>query len=607
MTVEVDARELSRNLLHARIEIPAQPGPMALWYPKWIPGIHAPRGPIENLAGPRLETLEGETVAWSRDQEEPFKFHCEVPDRAGGLVVRLDYICNQPTVNSKGIDSYGNSLVGVINWNTCLLVPDGVSNQDIEVRLSVRLPDKWRFATALATEREEDGVVHFAPASLSRVIDSPLIGGEHLRVIDLDVTHIPPVSLCIASESPAALQIGEQLEGQYTKIADQAGLLFVGAHFDAYKLLVICSDDLPYMGLEHLRSSLNGVGERDLLEEEKLRGWVGYLLPHEFAHSWCGKYRRPAGMATSDYHTPKQTRLLWVYEGLTQYLGELLTVRGGLWTFGHYKQHLAGKISYLMRREGRRWRSLEDTAIDSHHLRGGSKHWSNLRRGQDYYNEGLLMWLEADAIIRRDSDGRRSLDDFCRMFMGPDLPDVEWLPFEERDILDILNELADHDWEAFLAQWIKQPQVALPLEFVGRLGYRIQYATEPSEALKEREKERKYASALDSLGLEVDEKGVIGSNVVPGMPADAAGLAPGMEVIGVNGRKYSPERFRDAIADSPTKRQIECLVLDGDVFQTLIVEYADGPKYLELIRDESQPDILADIFAPVDGESNQAE
>jgi len=275
-------------------------------------------------------------------------------------------------------------------------------------------------------------------------------------------------------------------------------------------------------------------------------------------------------------------------------------VRSGLISTNEYLVTLAAYIGDMMRTEGRRWRPLEDTAIANHILRAGSRNWGLLRRSQDYYIEGLLLWLEADAIIRQQSDGHHSLDEFCKKFMGPQRNE-KIVPYDRAEIIQILKELADYDWESFLHERVDVPQTALPLTVVERCGYRLQYATKPSEILKEQEQNDKVvAAARDSLGLAFGEDGTAW-DVVPGMAADKAGLAPGMKVAGVNGHKFSRERMQDAIADSVTKRQVEFLVLEGDTFRTFVVPYADGPKYLELTRDPNKPDVLMNILKPVAG------
>ena len=598
--LEVDAREISRKILHAREELPAKPGPLVLWYPKWIPGTHAPGGPIQNIGGLRLETPGGKPISWRRDETEVCRIECTVPDDVDGIVVRLDYICNQSSVNSEGVDSFGDAQLGIVNWNTCLLYPEKVSIDELQVSARLLFPVKWRIGTALKPTKETPGAVEFEPETLRNLVDCPLICGEFLRTIELKPKNFPPVFMHLVSESPEAIQLDETVIDKYRNVASEAGALFGGGHFSEYHLLVTCSDQVGWSGVEHLSSSMNGVRERDLIDDKKRKGWVADLIPHEFSHSWCGKHRRPAGMLTTNFHTPERTSLLWVYEGLTQYLGDLLAVRSGLISTNEYLGTLAGYIGDMMRTEGRRWRPLEDTAIANHILRAGSQSWGLLSRSQDYYIEGLLLWLEADAIIRQQSDGHHSLDDFCKKSMGPQRHE-KIVPYDRAEVIQTLKELADYDWESFLHERVDVPQTALPLTVVERCGYRLQYATKPSEVLKEEEQNAKFvAAARDSLGLAFGEDGTA-RDVVPGMAADKAGLAPGMKVAGVNGRKFSRERMQDAIADSVTKRQVEFLVLQGDTFQTFVVPYADGPKYLELIRDPSKPDILMKILKSVAG------
>jgi len=598
MEVTLDTRDLPRRLLHSTIEMPVSPGPFTFWYPEWIPGIHAPRGPIQNMAGLKVADSNGNPIAWTRDPLNRYRFDCMVPAGVTRLRISMDYITNQPSTNSKGVDSYGNSLLGVVNWNTVLLYPDGVSAADLRVTARVVLPDTWQAASSLPLNATENNINRYEPVSFIELMDSPMLLGEHLRQIDLAHGEGPPVYLHLGSESPQALQIDDELIAQYGKMVTEAYALFGSAHYDQYHFLVSCSNDIPYTGLEHLRSSLNGVGERDLLSEEKLNGWVGYLLPHEFVHSWCGKYHRPQGMVRDDFHSVKDTRLLWVYEGLTQYLGHVLTVRSGIWDLEHYRQVLATNLGRFMRQEGRQWRSLEDTAADSYHLRGGSASWSKLRRGQDYYNEGLLFWLEVDALLREQSEDKQSLDDFVAAFLGKSGESTEMLGFNEQDVIDALNALQPYDWQGLIDRAIKGPQDALPLDVVTRLGYRIEFRSEAAKYDADREKNGKYASAYHSLGMAVRSDGSISGALVPGMPADQAGLAPGMEVIGVNGKKFSLDRFRDAIKDSTTRRNVELLTLDGDLFKTFTLPYAEGARYLHLVRYEENPDRLAAILKP---------
>lgn len=598
ISVEVDAREIGRSLLHSRVELPAAPGEMIVWYPKWTPGVHAPGGPVANLGGLRFTTAKGEAIEWKRDDEEPFRFHVTVPAGADRVVAQLDYICNQPTANSSGIDSFGNSLLGVINWNTVLLYPESANIDTATAKVKLRLPEGWRFGTALKPEQQNAEGVSFSAGTLRTVVDSPLICGQHFRDVELTGKNTPPAFLHLVSESPAAIQIDDKLIERYRALVAEALALFGVAHFESYHFLVVCSDQVPGNGLEHMASSFNAVGERELIDEKKRKTWPAYLLPHEFVHSWCGKYRRPAAMVTTNFHTIERTKLLWIYEGLTQYLGEVLTVRAGLLTQEEFLPQFAGKLDWLMRQAGRKWRSVEDTATASWQLRARSPAWTQLRRGQDYYDEGLVAWMEVDAIIREKTGGQKSVDDFCKKFFAKQPKNPPVAGYEIDEVLGILRELVDYDWAKFFRERIEQPRPELGLGFLETLGYRLQYSPKPSEYAKERDAERKATSASASLGVSVGDDGKIGS-VIPGMPADEAKLASGMIIAGVNGRKFSGQRLRDAIADSVSSRSVELLVLDGDLFRTVKVSYAGGPKYLELVRRPDRPDVLASIAKPV--------
>lgn len=596
IAIEVDARDLPRKLLHGRVTISLPPGEHRFVYPKWMPGTHAASGPVQNIGGLRFVLPDGKSIEWKRDAVEMWEFLCAIPAGAEAVVIEVDYICSQPDANSVGIDSFGNSLIGAINWNTCVLYPRDWRPADIEATLSLQLPEKWKYATALETMDERDGVVTFKPERLDELIDCPLVCGEHLRTIPLE-QDFKPATLNLVSESPNATNLKPELIAKYAKVVAEAGALFQGAPYDSYHFLITCSDELPPNGLEHRRSSLNGVGERDLIEEDPIKGWVGYLLPHEFVHAWCGKYRRPAEMVTGDFTAPQRTELLWVYEGLAQYLGEVLNVRAGIWEVDHYKRLLANDISFLKSQTGRQWRPLEDTAVASGQLREHSRYWGGLRRSQDYYVEGKLLWLEIDAIIRDATGGAKSLDDFCRAFFAVKPGSLPVSPYTFDEICDALNAVSRYDWSGFLRARVGQTQETMPLDVVTRIGYRLQYASEAPEFIKKRESERKYVATLDALGADIGEDGKVRSNIVPGSPVDEAKLGPGTIIIGVNGRKFSKDRMKDAIKDSIALGKVELLVLNGDAYRTVTLNYKDGAKYLELVRDETKPDYLAAICA----------
>jgi predicted metalloprotease with PDZ domain len=550
---------------------------------------------VQNVGGFRVQTPAGDPVTWRRDDAEPWRFYCQVPEGADAVEIQLDYIANQETVNSDGVGAQGNSFIGAINFNVCLVYPEGYKDDELTVELRVKLPPKWKYATALKTKEKDDQWITFEPTTLRTVIDSPLICGEHFRSIDLEPKDTPPAWLHLTSESPTAIQISDELIGKYRRLIEEANALFGRAPHEEYHFLVTLSDDLGANGLEHLASSLNGLEEREFVDEELLKGWwASYLLAHEYAHAWCGKYRRPSGMTTHDFHSPQHTELLWIYEGLTQYLGEVLAVRAGLQTVDRHREALAMTIGQLDATKGRRWRPLADTASASHQLRGYSRHWAHLRRSQDYYDEGALYWLEADAIIREATNGEKSLDDFCRLFFGKE-SDLEVNPFDLEEVYEALDDVTAYDWKAFFEKRVYLPQDELPLDAVGRIGYRLEFSTEPSEAMRDADRRYGGANATDSLGLSALPDGTV-MLVLPGSPADRAGLASGQEIQGVNGRRFSPQRLRDAIADSTTQRNVELLMLQGDRFRTVTIEYDGGLRYRKLVRNPDEPHRLAEIL-----------
>jgi predicted metalloprotease with PDZ domain len=603
LQLDVDARELPRHLVHVRMTLPCPPGKtLRVWYPRWLPGTHAPAGRVENVVGVQFESVEGKTLPWKRDEVDLHCFEVEPPRGTAAVRARFDYIVNPGNADASGHDTVTSRCVGVLNWQTCFFYPEGVPVGEQRVRARLALPRGWKNATPLKADAEGDGWITFQETSLEDLADNPVIAAEHLRTFPLAAGNGPPAFLHVASESPSATRLDAKVVDLYGRVVREAVALFGTAHYPEYHFLVTCSDDLGYFGLEHHSCSLNGVRERDLLDDKKRTGWVANLLPHEYAHSWCGKYRRPAAMCTPDFHTPQKTKLLWVYEGLTMYLGDVLMVRAGLVEPKEYLEMLALTVGDLLRREGRRWRPLEDTAVASSLLRSPSPHWNDLRREQDYYPEGLLLWLEADAIIRDQSQGKRSLDDFCKQFLGSRPEKGKVVPYDQVELVKLLKGLADHDWEAFFARRVTATQETLPLDVLGRCGYRLRYADKPSGFLEKLEagkgKRDGSVGARDSLGLTFAEDGKV-LNVHPGMPGAKAGLVVGMQVLGVNGRKFSRQRLLDALADSPTLHKVELLLLEGDAFRTVVVEYADGPRYLELARDPDKPDYLADVLRPL--------
>ena len=591
--LSVDAREISRRILHARLEIPAAPGPLTLLYPKWLPGEHAPTGPITDLVGLKI-SAGGQTIAWRRDPVETCIFHLDVPAGASNVEVTLDYLlASDPTGFSAAASS--SASLGVVSWNTLLLYPQGAAANSITYSARLQLPEGWKYATALPRSGESPEGIQFQPVSLETLIDSPVMAGAHLRAFDLSRGSQTPHRLNVVADSAAALEVSAEDQGRFSNLVQEANALFGAHHYRSYDFLLTLSDQVAHFGLEHHQSSDDRGPERMLIDEDIRKGWA-FLLPHEMVHSWNGKYRRPAGLATPDYQAPMKTELLWVYEGLTDYLGEVLAARSGLWNPTNYTERVAMNADMLEHQRGRDWRPLVDTTDSAQLLYAARDEGASWRRGTDFYAEGGLVWLEADVTIRQQTQGKRSLDDFCRRFFGGENTGPQVVAYTLADVISALNEIAPLDWNGFFQKRIYSVNKRAPMGGVEQGGWRLVYRDTPSDMLKVFETDHKLVIVADSLGAVVKQEGEI-VDVIPGSPADRAGVGPGMKLLGVNGRRWTQELLRAAIKETKTNSgPLELLIENGDTFKTCRLDYHDGERYPYLERDETKPDILATII-----------
>jgi predicted metalloprotease with PDZ domain len=587
-------------MFHSRITIPATPGTLTLYYPKWIPGEHGPTGPVVDTAG-IVFTANGKRLNWRRDPLDMFTYHVEVPQGATNVEATIDYM--SPTKSedfSSGASA--TSQMAVLAWNWVVLYPKGWGSDQIQVKPSLRLPAGWKFGSALPVASQQPGNIDFTPASLTTVIDSPVIMGAHLRVVPLQQGKTPAHEIDVAGESEAALQISDTERKGFDNLVAEAGALFGARHYRHYNFLLSLSDNVAHFGLEHHESNDSRLGERYFLDPVE---WTlgASLLPHEYTHSWNGKYRRPEGLATPEYETPMQSELLWVYEGLTQYFGYLLTARSGLYSPEQWRDEMAIIAGRLSHWPGREWRSLEDTATAAQVLYNSSQAYSNWRRDVDFYDESALIWLEADVIIRKQTSGKKSMDDFAHIFHGPPDSPPMVKPYGFDDVVNTLNQVAPYDWRKFLADRIVRVAPQAPLGGIEAGGYKLVYTPEPSALTRMNEQHHKGIDCSASLGLLIrqsedkDEGEVV--DVIRGMIADKAGMAPGMKIIAVNGRRFSDDVLMDALRESTASKQpIELLAENDDYFKTYSLDYHDGPRYPHLVRDESKPDVLSDIIKP---------
>ncbi len=592
--LSVDLTDAPRNIFHERLIIPAKPGPNTFVYPKWIPGNHRPSGPIANLVGIKFQA-NGTALVWQRDPVDMYAFHVDVPTGAQQIEVSMDTTTFSDSAGSSGAATSSNVLD--LNWNQVVLYPQNANSNDVQFAASVRLPSGWKFGTALPVAHTSGDTVDFSPVSLTTLVDSPLIAGRYYRRVELTDGHNGPSHVIdMVSESEQGLAISDADVAAYRALVRETGPLFGARHYQHYHFLYTLSDEVASHGVEHHESSDNATGELTFTDPG-LHLLNADLLPHEFVHSWNGKYRRPAGLATRNYQEPMLGELLWVYEGLTDYLGNVLAARSGLRSPEEYREDLASTAAMLDHRSGRTWRPLEDTARSVQILRLAGSTWQSWRRGLDYYTEGALIWLEVDTKLRQLSHGEKSLDDFCHAFHGGQSGSPTVVPYEFNDVVRTLNDLAPYDWASLLKERTTSLAPHAPLAGINASGWKLVYTDKPNLLIQASEKERKSLNALYSLGFSVNKEGVL-EDVIPGSPAHAAGVGPGMKLVAVNGRRWSKDLLREALrATKTTDTPLELLLENRDFFKTYSVHYHGGEQYPHLERAEGE-DLLSKISAP---------
>jgi predicted metalloprotease with PDZ domain len=591
--LRVDATDAPRRLFHVQMSMPAHVGAMTLMYPEWIPGEHGPTGPIANLVSLRVQG-GGKTIAWKRDSVNMYAFHLDVPAGVQTLEVGFDFIA-PPDAEGFSSGASTTSELAVINWNQVLLYPEGATADDYQLQATLKVPSGWRYGTALPIQRESGNEIEFKPAPLTTMVDSPVSTGAHYKTFDLGTEQGVSHYLHVAADSDRALEASAEVIEHFQKLVRETGALFGARHYRSYHFLYTLSDHVAHFGLEHHESSDDRTGERSLIDPDMLRS-SAYLLPHEMVHSWNGKYRRPAGLISNGkdggYDVPMKGDLLWVYEGLTNYLGEILAPRAGLWSAEDYRESLANTAAELDTKVGRTWRPLEDTAVAAQVLYEAGSDYGSLRRSVDYYPEGSLIWLEADVLIRQLSKGAKSLDDFCHSFHGGASGKIEMKPYEFNDVVAGLNAVQAYDWAGFLNQRLHSTDAHAPLGGIQRSGWKLVYDGVRSDFWKAYEDKRKYIDLSYSIGVLVKEDGTL-EDVRYGGPAQKAGVAPAVKLIAVNGRQFTATVLREAVAAA---KPLDLLVKDGEFYKSYRIDYTGGEKYPHLVRDNGSPDLLSSII-----------
>jgi predicted metalloprotease with PDZ domain len=595
-SVEVDARDIGRGLQHVHLVLPVKAGKLTLIYPKWLPGEHGPTGPIGGLTGLKFSS-GGKTIPWVRDGVEMYAFHLTIPANISTLDATFEIASVLGTSNSNAVRTATDALA-IILWNQLVLYPLGVQSDDMQITASLRLPAGWKLGTALPRTGTSADTVQFAQVSLTTLIDSTGLAGKYFRTVELGGTR--PVYLHIAADDAAATQISDATTAQMRKLVKEAEALFGATHYNEYHFLWTLSEQIGFQGIEHHESSDNRSPERSLIDDGLLHSsGVQTLLPHEYTHSWNGKYRRPAGLATGNYDSPMKGELLWVYEGLTEYIGMVLSARSGLAPIADARDNWANVAADMDTHTGRDWRPLADTAIAAQLNYNISPEWISRTRGVDFYPESALLWLETDTLIRSKSNGAKSLDDFCKIFHGPPSTGPKVVPYTFDDVVKALNTVLPYDWRGFWMERLNRTRAGAPLEGLKASGWHLTYAAEPSIEQKGDEASAKTAAYFESLGFGIKDEGAVITGIVQGSPADLAGITPGSHLVAIDGRKYSKDALSDALkAGGSDSRTLKLLVDTDDMFTTVDLHYAGHARYPRLEREASTTDYLTAILTP---------
>jgi predicted metalloprotease with PDZ domain len=589
----VSARDVTHRVLDVRETIPVQPGELTLLYPEWIPGTHSPTGPISEFAGLEV-TANGKRIPWLRDRVNVYAFHVDVPAGVRTLDVKFEYLT--PLRPNQGRISFSSNILD-LSWNTVVLYPAGHFSREITFAPSILLPNGWHFATALDVRSQNGDQVQFKDVSLNKLVDSPLYAGVNYRRVDLSSGPDNRVFLDVFADSSKDLAITPQELQLHRNLVQQAAKLFDSHHYDHYDFLFSLSDTVGREGLEHHQSSEDGT------KANYFTDWAAGvsgrdLLAHEYTHSWNGKFRRPAGLWTPNFDVPMQDELLWVYEGLTEYYGYVLTSRAGLRTPAETRDFIARIAANFEVSPGRTWRPLIDTTNQPTVSQRRPVTWVSWLRGEDYYMEGLLVWLDVDTKIRELSGGRKSLDDFARLFYGIDNGSYVTRTYTFKDLIEALNTVQPYDWSGFLRERVYKLHPRTPEDGITRGGYRLAYTDTAPAWLKDGEGRGSTTSFATSLGFTVNAAGNLG-NVWWDSPAFKAGMTPDGRIAAVNGEAFSLHALRDAIlAAEKSTSPLKFLVERGKQFQTIEINYHGGLRYPKLSRVEGTPDRLDQILAP---------
>ncbi|MHA6206189.1 M61 family metallopeptidase [Dyella soli] len=592
LKINVDATDIARRVFRVHEVVPAQPGPLTLLYPQWLPGNHSPTGPVDKLAG-LVVKANGKTLAWKRDPLNVFAFHVDVPAGASQVEVDFQFLSAQDTRQGRVVMT--PEMLN-LQWNAVSLYPAGYFASRIQAETSVTFPAGWQYGTALEMASRDGDTVRFKPIRYSDLVDSPIYAGKYFKRVDLDPGAKTPVFLNIVADDAKFLEIKPEQLKVHQNLVQQMYKLYGAHHYDHYDFLFSLSDKMSGNGLEHHRSSENGVGTGYFTEWDK-NTIVRDLLSHEFNHSWDGKYRRGADLATPSFNVPMQDSLLWVYEGQTQFWGYVMAARSGLWKQDEALDMLAlVAATYDKGRPGlQQWRNIQDTTNDPIIAMRRPLPYRNYQMSEDYYSGGQMIWLDVDGKLRDLTADKHSIDDFARAFFGMENGKWDVNPYTFEDVVKTLNDIAPYDWTSYLRERLDGHG-----PIIGGFeanGWKLVYNDKPSAGAKAVETRLGGANLAYSLGVTMGKSGDI-TDVLWDGPAFKAGLSPGMKVIAINGKEYSSDAIKAAVdASAKDKNQpIEVLVKNFDEYKTLRIDYHDGQKYPHLERIAGKPDRLSELL-----------
>ncbi len=592
ISLAVDLTNINDRILTVHETIPVKAGKIVLLYPQWLPGTHSPSNPIVGMAG-LVVSANGKRIDWVRDRVNIYAFHIDVPRGAANLDVNFQYLAPMNPKEGRISSNFAN-----LTWNTVVLYPAGYFSRRIPFSPSLRLPEGWKFASALEVKSQDGNLIQFKETPLNTLVDSPLYAGVNYKRVDLSSGADNQVFLDVFTDKPEQLEITPE-ELQYHKnLVTEAQKLFHSHHYDHYDFLFSLSDTVSGKGLEHHQSSEDGTRANYFTDWAAGVGGRA-LLGHEYTHSWNGKFRRPAGLWTPNFNVPMQNELLWVYEGLTDYYGNVLTARSGLCTAEQTRDIFAMVAANFEISPGRTWRPLVDTTnqpiLSSHGA--ASEAWPSWQRSYDYYPESDLIWLDADTKIRELSNGSKSLDDFAKLFFGIDNGSYVTKTYTFEDLIAALNSVQPYDWTGFLRSRVYDVAPQTPENGFTQGGYHLVYNDDSPEWLKHADNPNGTSFAT-SLGFGVKPDGSL-SGVWWDSVAFKAGITPDMQIQAVNDEKFTIEGLRHAILSTEkTTEPIKLLLKREDKFATIGLDYHGGLRYPHLERVEKTPDRLDDILAP---------